>query len=88
MASRAPLGAGPTDEKPMAYNYLLELYEIIDRRRQEARGALEAATGAACERQRGRIDALGEIDQFLKTNYHLKLPRRIRSRLDGAAQID
>lgn len=72
----------------MAYNYLLELYEIIDHRRQEARGALDAAIGTDCERQRGRIDALGEIDQFLKTNYHLRLPRRIRSRLDGAAQID
>lgn len=72
----------------MAYNYLLELYEIIDRRRQEARGAIEVATGPACERQRGRIDALGEIEQFLKANYHPRLPRRIRSRLDGAAQVE
>jgi hypothetical protein len=69
----------------MAYTYLLELYETIHRRSLEARGALEATTGVEHERHRGRVDALEELDQFLRRNYHERLPRRVRLRIDEGA---
>lgn len=66
----------------MAYTYLLELYEVIADRRREARQALDdARSGIEAERHRGRVDALEEMDQFLRQGYHGRLPKRVRERL-------
>jgi hypothetical protein len=68
----------------MAYNYLLELYQTIAERQRDARAA---ADGPEADREyhRGRLEALDALDRFLKDNYHGRLPRRIRTRIDGAS---
>lgn len=67
----------------MSYNYLLELYETIDGRRQDARRKVEASAEAERQHLRGQLDVLEELERFLKENYNAKLPRRIRVRLEG-----
>jgi hypothetical protein len=76
----------------VAYNYLLEIYETIAQRRGEAQASADAGAGAGAdtadtEYQRGRIDALDELEQFLKANYHSRLPRRIRARFEPGPEM-
>lgn len=72
----------------MAYNYLLELYETIASRRGEAqRGGVERGDEAVDRaRRRGRVEALDDLERFLRAQYHPRLPRRIRARFEGAAK--
>ena len=72
----------------MAYNYLLELYETIGDRKREASQGVERASEVDRERSRGRVDVLEEFEGFLKTNYHPRLPRRIRTRLETQGDPD
>ena len=60
----------------MAYTYLLDLYEEIDRRLADARGG-DTEDPAL----RGKIDILEEFRTFLTQNMNDKLPKRIRKRL-------
>lgn len=71
----------------MAYNYLLELYEILEK---DTAGALEDQEKARQENDpneiafaQGKVDMMAEIQQFLEENYNRMLPRKIRERLEN-----
>ncbi len=69
----------------MAYNYLLELYETIHQRREDAQRKLtdlSEHSGSDLERQKGRMELLEEFETFLKEHYHIRLPRKIRERIE------
>jgi hypothetical protein len=64
----------------MVYNYLLDLYEILEQRKNELESgkALSVDSSESKEYLRGQINAVVEFTSFLKENYHEKLPRRMR----------
>lgn len=64
----------------MAYNYLIELYELTDNRLKEARSKLEG--GESESHNQGRIDFLQEFEDFLNKNYYKMLPGKIRNRIE------
>lgn len=68
----------------MAYIYLLNLYDEIEKR-LEAINTQEAAAGSAESDRfaRGRQDLLNEFKQYLSDNMNDKLPRRIRKQLSA-----
>ena len=68
----------------MAYVYLLDLYKQIENRINEAQNGLETSgiDELTAKFEKGRIDALIEIREFLKENFNTKLPRRIRESLE------
>ncbi len=67
----------------MAYIYLLNLYEIIDKKLNEAKNCVDAVPNEPekVKFQEGRIQALSEFKEFLINNLNAKLPRRIRQQL-------
>ena len=69
----------------MSHTYLLDLYELIDQRMEEASRDLRSETsdGAGTRFQQGRCDVLTEFKQFLAEHYNKKLPRRIRNKYTG-----
>ena len=67
----------------MAYIYLLDMYERIDQRIEDATAALEKDSSDLSEKkyQEGRIKALTDFKGYLTTHFNPKLPRRIRERM-------
>jgi len=67
----------------MAYIYLLNLYEIIDKRSNEAKRDEDNLLNEpeTAKFVKGRIQALSEFKEFLTDNLNSKLPRRIRQQL-------
>jgi hypothetical protein len=67
----------------MAYIYLLNLYEKIDLRLDEANDLMSQADMTENEKRflAGRIDILSEFRQFTSDNLDRKLPKRIRKKL-------
>lgn len=66
----------------MSHNYLLDTYQFIDTRLEEARASRAAARDD--HRQRfidGRLDALQDLRDYLGSCYNRKLPRRIYKQL-------
>lgn len=70
----------------MAYNYLLELYESIEHRLEDTLDNLEQKSEELSEDQirfhEGRKEILEEFHEFLQSNYHRLLPRKIRERVE------
>jgi hypothetical protein len=69
----------------MSHTYLIDLYDLIDQRMEEASEELRSETsdGAGTRFQQGRCDVLTEFKQFLAERYNKKLPRRIRNKYAG-----
>ena len=69
----------------MSHTYLLDLYELIDQRIEEASKELRSrSSGEGGTRfQQGRCEVLTEFKQFLAERYNRKLPRRIRNKYTG-----
>lgn len=69
----------------MSHTYLLELYELIDQRMEEASEELRSGTsdGGGTRFQQGRCEVLSEFKQFLAERYNRKLPRRIKNKYAG-----
>ncbi len=67
----------------MAYIYLLNLHEKIDKKLIEAKKSIDTASNEPEKIKfiQGRIQALSEFKEFLNNNLNSKLPRRIRQRL-------
>jgi len=67
----------------MAYIYLLNLYEIIDEKLNEAKKCVDNTSNEPEKAKflEGRIQALSEFKEFLINNLNAKLPRRIRQQL-------
>ena len=68
----------------MVYNYLLDLYQLIDQRIEESRQLkVKALEGSSDEQyENGRLEVLEEFKAFLVKKYHGKLPRRLRTKTD------
>lgn len=70
----------------MAYIYLLNLYDEIEKRRQN----LERQTNSINANKHqieGRKDLLNEFQQYLSDNLNDKLPRRLRKQF-AQKQVD
>ena len=64
----------------MAYIYLLNLYEEIEKRVQQINSMSEDNNEKIMYRQ-GRLDILKEFRLYLSDNMNDKLPKRVRKRL-------
>ena len=66
----------------MAYIYLLNLHEKIDKKLIEAKKSVDTASNEPEKIKfiQGRIQVLSEFKEFLNNNLNSKLPRRIRKR--------
>jgi hypothetical protein len=66
----------------MSYTYLINLYEFIDKRMQEAKECSQKETAGSTEAifQKSRLATLRECRQFLVDHYNHKLPRRLQSK--------
>ena len=69
----------------MSYNYLIDIYKLIDQRIEDARVALESHPGRRLEKkfQEGRIKALTDFKNYLIENLNPRLPRRIREDIES-----
>jgi len=68
----------------MAYIYLLNLHEKIDKKLIEAKKSINYASNEPEKIKfiQGRIQVLSEFKEFLNNNLNSKLPRKIRQRLE------
>ena len=68
----------------MAYTYLLDLYELIDQRLEDANTSIGELAEDPVETkfQEGRIRALLDFKDYLAKNLNPKLPGRIRKALE------
>ena len=62
----------------MSYNYLLDLYQLLDSRLELLEDKINDAQKSTAEFDQGRYDCLLEFKQFLRDHYHHKLPRRLQ----------
>ena len=64
----------------MVYNYLLDLYQVLDERKNEIQRSCDDPSGSPEVEQfhQGRLAAIVDFTKFLKKNYHTKLPRRMQ----------
>ena len=69
----------------MSHTYLIDLYDLIDQRIEEASEELRSgkSDGGGTRFQQGRCEILTEFKQFLAKRYNQKLPRRIRNKYTG-----
>jgi len=69
----------------MAYDYLLDLHQLIDQRLTEAGQSVENTENDPGEIRfhEGRIEILSDIKEFFTENLNPKLPRRIRESYFG-----
>lgn len=69
----------------MSHNYLFDTYQFLQQRLEKARSGLTnpAAEGRTRSYAAGQIEALCELELFLKERYEIKLPRRLRHQHPG-----
>ena len=66
----------------MSHSYLIDLYELIDKRLHDVSDELQASSssGEKMDFLQGRAASLMEFKQFLTSGYDVKLPRRLRGK--------
>lgn len=64
----------------MVYSYLLDLYRVLDTRRDEIQSQISQLSNdpEKLRYQQGRLAVINGLKVFLTDNYHAKLPRRIQ----------
>jgi len=64
----------------MVYNYLLDLYRILEIRKKEISAHLPRTTDSEqpLDYAQGRLDAVTEFESYLRETFHSKLPRRMQ----------
>lgn len=64
----------------MVYSYLLDLYQVLDKRKKEIQLQISKSSNNAeqSEYQQGRLTAINNFKVFLTTHYHAQLPHRIQ----------
>lgn len=64
----------------MVYNYLLDLYKVLEKREQEIAKDMTRPADADDQGlyQQGRLTAISDFTMFLRQKYHAKLPRRLQ----------
>lgn len=67
----------------MVYSYLLDLYQVLDKRKNDIEFQLSQLSNdsESHQFQQGRLMALNDFRDFLTTHYHGKLPRRMQKHL-------
>ena len=67
----------------MVYSYLLQLYNVLDQRKKDIELEIShlADDPESLQYQQGRLTVINEFKDFLVTNYHAKLPRRMQQNL-------
>jgi len=65
----------------MVYSYLLELYQVLDKRKKDIEFQISQLSNDPdkLQYQQGRLTTINEFKDFLTTHYHAKLPRRIQN---------
>lgn len=68
----------------MAYNYLLELYALIENRLDEVQNQKSSDDDSSEEASfhSGRESILLELEEFITTKYKALLPRKVRQHLE------
>ena len=68
----------------MVYNYLLELYQVLDKRKEEIQQQISElpCDNRKLEYLQGRLLVVNDFKSFLKSHYHSKLPRKIQKLQD------
>jgi len=66
----------------MSHHYLLETYNLIDKRIEQLQGSHDDKVANIQESQhfKGRMTALWELKEFLYCNLNCKLPRRLQKK--------
>lgn len=64
----------------MSYNYLLDLYKVLEERKSHLINTSDSSEKQEKDIQhlRGQLSAIDDFTTFLRQNYHYKLPRRLR----------
>ena len=62
----------------MSHNYLFDTYQYLQQRLDDISPRLTGADAATRSYASGQIDALCELERFLKEHYEGRLPRRLR----------
>ena len=64
----------------MVYNYLLNLYQVLDKRKEDIELEISQLSNESkmLHCQKGRLVVINEFKDFLTASYHEKLPRRIQ----------
>jgi hypothetical protein len=62
----------------MSHNYLFDTYRYLQQRLDDIRPRLTGADASIRSYANGQLDALCDLEQFLKEHYEGKLPRRLR----------
>ena len=71
----------------MSHNYLFDTYDYISSRLDHIERILTRADADEDARQyaAGQVEALCEFERFLKANFDIKLPKRLRNRSTRAS---
>ena len=71
----------------MSHNYLFDTYSYLEQRMSDIKPTLTGTDENRAVRSfaAGRIEALCELERFLKEHYEMKLPRRLRNKTTPAA---
>ncbi len=72
----------------MAHTYLLDIYQLIDRRLKAVMDLLEKADDQHRRNLEGKAAALLDFKDFLHVTFDEKLPRRIYCRLQNKRERD
>lgn len=64
----------------MVYGYLLDLYHVLDMRKNEIQQQISNMSDdpEKLQYQKGRLSVISDFKIFLKSHYHEKLPRKIQ----------
>lgn len=73
----------------MSHNYLFDTYQYLKQRLEAVKPLLTdpEADQKARSHAAGQIEALCELERFLKERYELKLPRRLRNQQEPLGNI-
>jgi hypothetical protein len=64
----------------MVYSYLLDLYQVLGKRKESIEINLSDLSNdpESLQYYQGRLKAINDFKDFLTTHYHSKLPRRMQ----------
>ena len=64
----------------MVYSYLLNLYQVLDKRKKDIEFQMSQLSNdpEKLQYQKGRLTSITNFKDFLTSHYHAKLPRKIQ----------
>lgn len=64
----------------MSHDYLFDTYRYLQQRLDDIQPRLTGANPGARSYAAGQLEALCDLERFLKERYDMKLPRRLRNK--------